>query len=62
MTLAKISVGPQMMVEISDAEREIARATKTEFKTIIKELDEALKVVLDLRDAVVNQNPTKEIL
>ncbi len=62
MKHSKIAVGPRMTLEITDAEREIAKKVKKEFKQISKELDSALKVVLDLRDAIVEQRPSKEDL
>lgn len=58
----KISSGPKMTLEITDREREVAKKVKKEFKTISRELDDAVKVVLDLRDAITNQRPTKDDL
>lgn len=51
-----------MTLEITDAEREIAKVVKKEFKQISKELNAAVKVVLDLRDAIVEQRPSKDDL
>lgn len=62
MNLTKTSAGPRMTLEITDAERDAAKLVKKEFKQISKELDKAIKVVLDLRDAIVEQRPTKEDL
>lgn len=62
MKISKAIQGPQMTLEITEEEKSKAKAIKKEFKTILKELDKALKVVLDLRDAIVNQRPTKEDL
>ena len=58
----KTAVGPQMTLEITDAEREAAKLVKKEFKQISKELDSAVKIVLDLRDAILDQRPSKEDL
>ena len=58
----KTSAGPKMTLEITERERQVAKNVKKEFKTISRELDEAVKVVLDLRDAIVNQRPTKDDL
>jgi len=54
--------GPKMTVEISDRELQSAKRIKKEFKAAIKELDEAVKSVFDLRDAILEQRPSKEIL
>ena len=62
MNLTKTSSGPRMTLEITDAEREIAKVVKKEFKQISKELDAAVKVVLDLRDAILEQRPSKDDL
>ena len=58
----KTSTGPKMVLEITDKERQIGKKVKKEFKTIAKELDAAIRVVVDLRDAIVNQRPTKDDL
>lgn len=62
MELTKTAIGPQMTLEITDAERQAAKLVKKEFKQISKELDAAVKVVLDLRDAIVEQRPSKDEL
>lgn len=62
MMISKGSRGPQMTLEITEEEKERAKSVKKEFKVILKELDKALKVVIDLRDAIVNQRPTRDDL
>lgn len=55
-------MGPQLTMEISERERAIAKASKKEFKEILKSLNKALNVIYDLRDAIVRQRPSKEDL
>jgi hypothetical protein len=40
----------------------LAKAAKKEFKAILKDLDNALEVIFELRDAIVQQRPSKEDL
>ena len=54
--------GPRLTMEVSEDERATAKNAKKEFKDILKELDEALKVIYDLRDAIVQQRPSKDDL
>ena len=54
--------GPRLTIEVSERERSLAKAAKKEFKEILKDLDDALKIVYDLRDAIVEQHPSKEDL
>lgn len=54
--------GPRLSVEVSEQERSIAKEAKKEFKEILGDLDDALKVIYDLRDAIVEQRPSKEDL
>jgi ElaB/YqjD/DUF883 family membrane-anchored ribosome-binding protein len=58
----KIVANPQMTLEITEKEKEIARNVKKEFKTIVKELNSAIKIVLELRNAITDQRPSKEDL
>ena len=58
----KSLANPQMSLDISEKEKELARVIKKEFKIIVKELNSSLKVVLNLRDSIVNQRPSKEDL
>ena len=52
----------RLTMDVSDRERTIAKAAKKEFKEILKELDEALNVIYDLRDAIVKQRPNQNDL
>lgn len=54
--------GPRLTMEVSERERVLAKAAKKEFKDILKDLDNALKVIYDLRDAIVQERPSKEDL
>lgn len=56
------TVGPRLTLDITDKERDVAKDIKKEFKQILKELDEALKIIFDLRDAVVQERPSKDKL
>lgn len=62
MTQKTAATGPKMVLVISDEERAIAKELKVDFKKNIKNLDKAVKTIVDLRDAVVNQRPSKEEL
>jgi hypothetical protein len=54
--------GPRLTMEVSERERSLAKAAKKEFKAILKDLDNALEVIFELRDAIVQQRPSKEDL
>ena len=54
--------GPQLRLEVTERERASAKAIKKNFKRILKDLDEALKIVYDLRDAIVEERPSKDDL
>ena len=54
--------GPRLTLEVTEKERNVAKSVKKEFKQILKDLDEALKTVFDLRDAVVKERPSKDKL
>jgi len=58
----KTALGPQMTMEITDKERETAKSVKKEFKVITRELDDAIKIVLDLKNSIVEQRPSKDDL
>lgn len=55
-------MGPRLTVPISDDEKQLAKQAKDEFKVVLKELKDAIDVVLDLRDAILEQRPSKEEL
>jgi hypothetical protein len=54
--------GPRLTMEVSERERSLAKAAKKEFKDILRDLDNALDIIYDLRDAIVQQRPSKEDL
>jgi regulator of sigma D len=62
MVKSKNGSGPQMILDITDEEKKIAGAVKTEFKEVLRKIDDAIHVVTDLRDAIVNERPSKEDL
>ena len=62
MKKSKAVTGPQMVLDVTDEERAIAKQIKDEFKKILKKLDNSVKVVIDLRDAIVKQRPSKDDL
>jgi hypothetical protein len=55
-------VGPRLTVRITPQEKALAKKAKAEFKASLKELKEAVGVILDLRDSIVSQHPSKEEL
>jgi len=54
--------GLRMTLDISKEERSIAKEIKKEFKSNLKKLSDALAVILELRDALVEERPNKEDL
>lgn len=62
MRISKADVGPRMNLKITPKEIEAAKKAKAEFKVIIKELSKAVKVVVALRDAIVEERPSKDDL
>ena len=56
------STGPKINLQITDSERAIAKEVKEEVKGILKKLDKATKVILDLKDAIIQQRPSKDDL
>lgn len=54
--------GPRMTLEISQQERIIAKNIKKEFKQILRELEDAITVVVDLKESITEQRPSKEDL
>lgn len=54
--------GPQLRLDVTERERASAKSIKKDFKIILKDLDEALRIVYDLRDAIVEERPSKEDL
>lgn len=62
MKISKAATGARMVLEISPQERETAKVIKKEFSAHLKLLDKALKVVVDLRDAIADERPSKDDL
>jgi hypothetical protein len=54
--------GTQSTLDITEEERAVASQVKEDFKIILKKLDAAVKVVITLRDALVEQRPSKDDL
>jgi hypothetical protein len=54
--------GPRMTLEITPQERAVAKTLKKEFKQILRELEDSVEVLFELRDAIVEQRPSKEDL
>ena len=54
--------GPRMTLEISQQERTIAKNIKKEFKQILRELEDAITVIVDLKESITEQRPSKEDL
>jgi len=51
-----------MTLTVTDHERAIAKQVKEEFKRILHKLDKAVRSIADLRDAMVEERPSKEDL
>lgn len=54
--------GPKMVLDVSDAEKAAAKEIKEDFGKLLKKLDNSVKVIMDLRDAIVEQRPSQEDL
>lgn len=55
-------LGPRLTVTITPEEKQLAKDSKAEFKAVLKELKAAIEIVLDLRDSILEQRPSKEDL
>ncbi|MFA5023474.1 MAG: hypothetical protein WC523_00755 [Patescibacteria group bacterium] len=51
--------GQPSNLTITDSERSTAKEVKENFKEILKKLDKSVKVILDLKDAITQQRPSK---
>lgn len=61
--MKKISNQKTMLtLQITEEEKAIAKQSKIEFKLVLKELKDAIKIVLELRDSILEQRPSKENL
>jgi hypothetical protein len=55
-------LGPRLTVQISPEEKQLAKNAKIEFKAVLKELKDVIGTILDLRDSINDQHPSKEDL
>jgi len=62
MIRTNAETGPRMTLTVTDHERAIAKQIKADFKQILRKLDKAVRSVSDLRDAIVEQRPSKDDL
>ena len=62
MKISKADVGPRMNLDITDRERESAKSVKERFSKSLDKLDDAVRTVTDIRDAIVSQRPSKKDL
>lgn len=54
--------GPRMVLEISDAERAVAKQIKDDCRKILTQLNDAVRVITDLRDAIGEERPSRDDL
>jgi hypothetical protein len=54
--------GTRMVLNVTDTERTIATKVKSDFKIVLDRIDKAIKIVIDLKNAIVEQHPSKEEL
>ena len=54
--------GPRLTLVVTDDERAIAKQIKGDFRKILSKLKVAVKSIVDLRDAIVEQRPSKDEL
>lgn len=50
---------PKMVLQITQKEKDVAKAIKADFKKILRKMNAAIRIISDLRDAIVNQRPEK---
>ena len=62
MILSNAKTGPMMTLVVTDQERSIAKQVKADFKIILDKLDKSVRTITDLRDAIVEERPSKDIL
>ena len=62
MKISKADVGPRMNLDITDRERQSAKSVKECFSKSLDKLDDAVRTVTDIRDAIVSQRPSKKDL
>lgn len=54
--------GPRLRLEVTERERAAAKNIKKTFKQIADDLEESLAIIYELRDAIVQERPSKEDL
>lgn len=62
MTISRANMGPRLTLEVTEKERETAKAAKKEFKNLLKQLDDSLRLIFDIKDAIVKERPTQDDL
>lgn len=62
MRTSNAASGPRMTLDITPEEREVAKTVKKSFVNSLEELDKAIRTIVDLRDAISNERPSKEDL
>ena len=62
MKTSYAETGPRMNLVVTDRERAIAKQIKAGFKQLVDKLDDSVKSIQDLRDAILEQRPSKEDL
>lgn len=60
MKISNAETGPQMTLDISPGEREIALKVKKNFVKSLDHLDAAIKVIVTLKDSIAAQRPSKK--
>jgi len=60
--ITKIAATPRFTVQITDSEKKRAVEIKKQFKEVLREMDKSLQTVYDLRDAIVQDRPSKDDL
>lgn len=58
----KIAATPRFTTEITETEKRRAKQVKKLFKGILRQMDKSLQTIYDLRDAVVQDRPSKDDL
>lgn len=62
MTNKTADSGPRMRIDVTQNEKNVAKTLKAEFKKIMSELSQSVKILIKLRDAIVSQRPSKDDL
>lgn len=54
--------GPQMVLDITNKEKDVARNSKQEFRDVLKKLAKCVSIIVEFKNAIVSQNPQDEEL